>query len=166
MPPISKRCPYCRKTFSTQRSVNQHISASTTCLKEWHKDIVRKDDNTPKCRPTNSPEPKPHDDFPCPDLTHEFDDAANQTNLEDEDDTHEDHLATPKRYFEPFPGRAGDALRQEKTRFETLEEEQRLEGKLPWEPFASREEWGLAEWLMKNVGQTSTDQYLQLPIVR
>jgi hypothetical protein len=30
---------------------------------------------------------------------------------------------------------------------------------------AAREEWGLAEWLVKSLGQTRTDEFLKLPIV-
>ncbi|KAG0700884.1 hypothetical protein DFH29DRAFT_806960, partial [Suillus ampliporus] len=29
----------------------------------------------------------------------------------------------------------------------------------------TREEWGLAEWLIKSLGQTRTDDFLKLPIV-
>ncbi|KIJ90638.1 hypothetical protein K443DRAFT_36586, partial [Laccaria amethystina LaAM-08-1] len=50
--------------------------------------------------------------------------------------------------------------------FETLLEQQTADGKQPWEPFASKEEWQLVTWLMANVGQNSTDEYLKLPIVR
>ncbi|KAJ7186196.1 hypothetical protein C8R46DRAFT_983014 [Mycena filopes] len=32
-------------------------------------------------------------------------------------------------------------------------------------PFRDEEEWDLARWLMKNVNQTGTDEYLRLPIV-
>ncbi|KAG1828898.1 hypothetical protein DFJ58DRAFT_672071, partial [Suillus subalutaceus] len=31
---------------------------------------------------------------------------------------------------------------------------------------AAREEWGLAEWLVKSLGQTRTDEFLKLPITR
>jgi hypothetical protein len=180
MPPkLLKCCHFCQKAFTTQRAVNQHISASENCRKEWHKNIVRKNDNpSPKCRRINSPEPSfPDDDLPNANLT----DADNfipppepcqqtptcqaaQAVLEDADDS---DLATKshKRYVEPFPGPAGEALRQEKTNFEVLLQKQELEGKNPWEPFASKAEWGLVEWLMKNVGQKSTDEYLRLPIV-
>jgi hypothetical protein len=170
---MSKRCQFCRKPFATQRSVNQHISASKICLKEWQKDIDRINDNTsPKRRRINSPEPNlnppdlnPPVDLPDPDPAQNFDDANNQANVDEVDDSDDVDLAPPKRYVEPFPGPAGDALRREKTGFETLEGVQRLEGKPPWEPFASRAEWELAEWLMKNVGQRSTNEYLKLPIV-
>jgi hypothetical protein len=29
----------------------------------------------------------------------------------------------------------------------------------------TREEWSLAQWLVKNLGQTQTDEFLKLPIV-
>jgi hypothetical protein len=164
MPPTLKHCQFCQKGFTTQRAVNQHISASTTCLKEWHKNIVRENDSpSPKRRRVNSPDPCL---LPNPDIPHNFDDADNCANLEDTDNKSDDvDPVTHRRYVEPFPGPAGETLRCEKTRFEILEGEQRTEGKAPWEPFASRAEWELAEWLVKNVRQRSTDKYLQLPIV-
>jgi hypothetical protein len=181
MPPKSlKRCQFCQKVFATQRAVNQHISASIICLKEWHKSIVRTNDNlSAKRRRINSPEPNLNllDDSDLPtgnadhDLTYYLDDTDNQVpvnaSVEDADDSERDvnELVTSKRYVEQFTGPAGEALRQEKTRFEILQGIQQSEGKTPWEPFASREEWGLVEWLMKNVGQKSTDDYLQLLIV-
>jgi hypothetical protein len=187
MPPISKRCEFCsfcKKSFPTQRGVRQHISASKKCLNEWHQEMVRKKETrSPKRMRTNSPDPSLLDcDYPDP--TSNFDDRldgrlgahleddSNEhsqlgAHLEDADDNNErdDHLATLRRYVEPFPGPAGGVLRQEKTRFEILKENQLLDGKPPWEPFASREEWGLVQWLMTNVGQGSTDEYLKLPIV-
>ena len=33
-----------------------------------------------------------------------------------------------------------------------------------WELFASKEEWDLTKWLVKNVGQKSTDEFLKLQI--
>ena len=168
MPPTSKRCQFCQKTFNTQRGVSQHISASIICLNEWHKNIVKKDDNpSPKRRRINSPEPSFLDEeLPYPNPTLDFDAADNRADVEEVDDDSDNiDQATPKRYVEPFPGPAGDALRQEKTRFEILEGVQQMEGKTSWEPFASRAEWQLAEWLMKNVRQKAIDEYLQLPIV-
>ncbi|KAF8219621.1 hypothetical protein L208DRAFT_1338875, partial [Tricholoma matsutake] len=45
-------------------------------------------------------------------------------------------------------------------------EEQAALGENMWAPFASQEEWDLSQWLMKNVGQNSIDEYLKLPITR
>ncbi|KAG2119847.1 uncharacterized protein F5147DRAFT_796049 [Suillus discolor] len=39
-------------------------------------------------------------------------------------------------------------------------------GEDEWAPFSAREEWGLAEWLVKSLGQTRTDEFLKLPITR
>ena len=114
---------------------------------------------------TNLVEEHPID--PNPDLTCNLDDTDNRANLGDGDDTydHDVDQATLKQYVEAFPGPVGDPLRQEQTRFEKLDDLQQLEGKAPWELFASRDEWGLVQWLMRNVGQGSTDEYLKLPIV-
>jgi hypothetical protein len=162
-----KRCQFCQKAFATQRAVNQHISASKICLKDWHKNIRKNDNQSPRVRRTNSPdEPILIDNPPDADPIDISDYVDNHVEADDQlRDESDDNLATRKRYVEPFPGPAGVASRREKTRFEGLLEIQRLEGKAPWYPFASRTEWGLVEWLMKNVGQRSTDEYLQLPIV-
>lgn len=69
------------------------------------------------------------------------------------------------RFVEPYPGDAGQGIQKSETRFEKWLEIQEMEGRDPWEPFASKKEWALTEWLMKNVGQRSTDEYLKLPIV-
>lgn len=169
MPPTSKRCQFCWKAFTTHRGINQHISASPICKKEWNKIIVNKNDDNrhPKRMHTNSPEPIFLDDHPNPILTDILDDPDNGAgvNVEEANNSTDLDPETPMRYVETFPGPAGDTLRQEKTPFEVLEGVQREEGKAPWDPFASRAEWELAEWLIGNVGQTSTDKYLQLPIV-
>jgi len=35
----------------------------------------------------------------------------------------------------------------------------------PYAPFDSKQEWELAQWLIKNVGQMQTEAFLKLPIV-
>lgn len=67
----------------------------------------------------------------------------------------------PRPVAEPLLNRRGEPVKR-KTKFETLLEEQTVGGKQPWEPFASREEWELATWLLTNVGQKATDDYLKL----
>jgi len=70
------------------------------------------------------------------------------------------------RFIESYPGEAGKALRQSKTQFKVWLENQRDEEKIPWDPFASEQEWALGMWLLKNVSLTSTDEFLKLPIIR
>ena len=68
-------------------------------------------------------------------------------------------------FIEAYPGDAGQGIQKSKTRFEKWLEIQDIEGTDPWQPFASKEEWALTRWLMNNVGQKSTNEYLKLPIV-
>jgi hypothetical protein len=158
---LPKRCQFCQKAFATQRAINQHISASKICLKGWHKNIVKKNDNPLKRRRTDSPEPSlDNDDNFDPSPEPRQGTPSQHVNADDDDEAGDN-----QRFIEPFPGVAGEALRQEKTRFEILEQTHQLEGGNPWAPFANKAEWGLVEWLMKNVGQKSTDEYLRLPIV-
>ncbi|KAG6810014.1 hypothetical protein H0H92_013700 [Tricholoma furcatifolium] len=64
--------------------------------------------------------------------------------------------------FSTYPELAGQWIRQEKTRFEMLRDQ--LVSSF-WEPFESEEEWELAMWLLKNVGQKSTEEFIRLPII-
>ncbi|KAF8879798.1 hypothetical protein BD779DRAFT_1446684, partial [Infundibulicybe gibba] len=73
-----------------------------------------------------------------------------------------------ERYVETFPRPAGVPIRpsKEKTKFDLLRELKAREGEDQWAPFASQDEWDLAMWLSKNVGQKSTDEFLKLQITR
>lgn len=58
--------------------------------------------------------------------------------------------------------------RKTQTDFEMMRDErlEREEDDDPiWSPFVDREEWDLATWLIRTVGQNSTDEFLKLPIV-
>ncbi|KAJ7468839.1 hypothetical protein B0H11DRAFT_1692054, partial [Mycena galericulata] len=52
------------------------------------------------------------------------------------------------------------------TVFERMRAEQTAMGQGPHVPFLDSEEWELASWLSKNVSQTGTDAYLELPITQ
>ncbi|KAJ7705072.1 hypothetical protein B0H16DRAFT_1346536 [Mycena metata] len=74
------------------------------------------------------------------------------------------------RFVEPFEneeeGRApaGTPLETGKTLFERMYADQNAKNGTDFGPFRDEEEWDLARWLMKNVNQTGTDEYLKLPI--
>ena len=42
-------------------------------------------------------------------------------------------------------------------------EEQRVKSESPWAPFADKDEWELAKWLVKNVNQRATEEFLKMP---
>ncbi|KAJ7108159.1 hypothetical protein C8R44DRAFT_834159 [Mycena epipterygia] len=82
----------------------------------------------------------------------------------------EDDPQNFSRFIEPYEdeesGRpaAGRPLRHGETLFERMRARQQEEGTTEFSPFKDGDEWDLARWLSKNVGQTATDEYLSLPI--
>ena len=52
-----------------------------------------------------------------------------------------------------------------KTIFEDLCGKRSSQGLSVWSPFEDKEEWDLAEWLVKSVGKTAAEDFLKLPIV-
>jgi hypothetical protein len=72
------------------------------------------------------------------------------------------------QFVEEFPaeGYAGAVYEKMTTTFEEIKQAEAAMGGHKWGPFVDEEEWELAEWLLKNVGQKQTDAFLKLPIVR
>jgi hypothetical protein len=83
--------------------------------------------------------------------------------VEEVDNVDDPHKKT--RWVQLYPGKVVTPVERQKTQFETWKESQVDEDKSEWAPFDSQEEWELAQWLMKNVGQKSINEYLKLPIV-
>ena len=97
--------------------------------------------------PCESPEPELH--------VHEPDRRARVEECEDENE----------RWAGRYPSPAGETIGEGTTIFEGWHTDQKNEDRSAWYPFSSQDEWELAQWLMKSVGQTSIDEYLKLPIV-
>ena len=74
----------------------------------------------------------------------------------------------PESHIEYFPEdrKAGAGWGYDVPLFERIRCEQEAGSTLWWGPFNSKEEWELAEWLIRNVSQKQTDAFLKLPIVR
>ncbi|KAJ7155306.1 hypothetical protein C8R46DRAFT_1296802, partial [Mycena filopes] len=78
------------------------------------------------------------------------------------------------RFVESFPGvdalpgesAAGIPLGHAETLFERLRRKQEEGGDSKFAPFTGSDEWELASWLSKNVSQTATEEYLQLPTTK
>ena len=167
------RCQFCWKTFETQRALNHHISASKACYKEWRKELVRNEHPSLK-------RPKENSSGDIADEWDVFEDDNNNVDdfvpnsppsggvlaLAPEKESAEGGSNLDvERFIESYPGDAGRGLRKSKTEFENWFENQKDDQKNPWDPFASEEEWALSVWLIKHVGQKSTDEFLKLPIV-
>ena len=69
------------------------------------------------------------------------------------------------RWAQEFNGTA-EEFREGKTIFEQMRERQEAMCKPPVAPFVDENEWDLARWLMKNVTQTATDEFLKMKGVR
>jgi hypothetical protein len=52
------------------------------------------------------------------------------------------------------------------TVFEDERKRQTALGHSPWEPFEDEDEWQLARWLLENVNQRATKDFMKLPTVR
>lgn len=70
------------------------------------------------------------------------------------------------RYAQEFDeGLAAEVLGLGKTSFEALKDVQDASGNGAYAPFADHDEWKLAEWLIENVNQQATEDFLKLSIV-
>jgi hypothetical protein len=68
---------------------------------------------------------------------------------------------------EKFPKPAGVSYSEQKTSFEELRKKQRWGEMGEFGPFDNKQEWELAEWLIKSgASQTEIDNFLKLEIVR
>jgi hypothetical protein len=83
------------------------------------------------------------------------------------EEVEDDDADTYTRYVDSCPSewKAGHPIGEGIPAFEQIRAELLAEGN-EWGPFKGEDEWDLAEWLIKNLGQTQTDTFLKLPIVR
>ncbi|KAG6906093.1 hypothetical protein DXG01_015962 [Tephrocybe rancida] len=160
--------------------MNMHMFRAKSCYQKWQDALVAQWDVSPPKGPRqkNSPprEPSPisdndemamdiQDNYRPPSEPEEIHNSQ-QPYIEDTEDEGEPPFGPCcKWYIDEYPCPAGQWIRRAKMAFENLVEHQAREGKEHWEPFESEEEWELAMWLMKHVGQKSTDEYLKLCIV-
>jgi len=108
-------------------------------------------------------------DFP-PLADNRYPETRNQSRRAWVEDVAEDdnipQYASNDCWFESFPTPAGTPKGRGRPKFEKHGDRQKAEGSDPWSPFASKEEWELARWLMgSGVSQTKIDEFLKLDIV-
>ncbi|KAG6806291.1 hypothetical protein H0H92_011916, partial [Tricholoma furcatifolium] len=171
------QCPYCCLIKPTLHAMNMHIFRSKACYQKWQDALVVQWEG-PHSNPQNetrrpSPLCEADDELdmevedvhqPSVEPEGQSSQRAYVEEVEDEGEPTDPHPY--ERYIHEYPRPAGQWSKHAKTVFERLVESQEKEGKECWAPFAGEEEWELATWLMKHVGQKSTDEYLKLPIVR
>jgi hypothetical protein len=100
--------------------------------------------------------------LPIPETEH-----TNQRNRVTIEDIPEEEIQESGHFFEEYPTerKAGAAWGKDQPLFAQIQREQQENGTSKWGPFEDQDEWELAEWLSKNVGQKQTDTFLKLNIV-
>ncbi|KAG1807924.1 hypothetical protein EV424DRAFT_1575547 [Suillus variegatus] len=162
-------CDFCAKEMGSKGGVRRHINNQPDCRRQWELLVeTQKYIGAPQAHfdsySSYSPHRRSRSESSNPD--HPDNPAApkhRRVTIEEVED--EDHA----QYFEQCVG-AGQTLREGKTGFERFQEYKECMGEDKWAPFddgyVAREEWGLAKWLVKNLGQTRTDEFLKLPITQ
>ncbi|KAG1750469.1 uncharacterized protein EDB91DRAFT_1078501 [Suillus paluster] len=168
-------CGFYTKEMPTLGGVKKHVAGRPECRRQWEllvenqNDIgvpsIGTDTNTNSNANLFSPHHRSHSESSQPDA----DNATAPKNqwVTIEEDKDEDH----RRHFEQCTG-AGQTLCEGQTGFERFQQYKEGEGEDEWASFCdayvpiyvAREEWGLAEWLVRSLSQTQTDKFLKLPI--
>ncbi|KAG1830781.1 Zn-finger domain-containing protein [Suillus variegatus] len=166
-------CGFCAKEMPTLGGVRKHIAGRPDCRRQWELLVENQNDigaprlgtsnqadtNTDSHADSYSPHRRSRSESSNPDADIPAAPKHRRVTIEEVED--EDHA----RYFEQCVG-AGQTLREGQTGFERFQQYKECMGEDKWAPFNDGEEWGLAEWLVKNLGQTRTDEFLKLPITQ
>ncbi|KAG1894285.1 uncharacterized protein F5891DRAFT_1131006 [Suillus fuscotomentosus] len=159
-------CGFCAKEMPTLGGVRKHITGRPDCRRQWELLVENQNDiGTPHLNQADthtdsySPHRQSRSESSNPDADIPAAPKHRQVTIEEVED--EDHA----QYFEQCVG-ASQTLREGQTSFERFQQYKECMGEDKWAPFNDGEEWGLAEWLVKNLGQTRTDEFLKLPITQ
>lgn len=176
-------CNYCARVFPTAGGVRRHIAHSIPCREQWETEAW------PAQRATgtndSADEQDINGDIDLPDLdgNRDVDMPGNAPDVPRVwEDEHEDLPEAPiveeglgqgsgsqahfPRFAQEFSEQpVAETIRREKTTFEQMKHYQEATGGGAYAPFADDEEWALAQWLIKNVNQRATEEFLKLSIV-
>lgn len=181
-------CKHCGKGFATDRGVEHHIAKARECReaarKEFQKGVNERWGSTGEggqsVPRSQSPQAFPDDsmDFgtiqAADDLPYHVQTPPPEQSVANIPGEHQHnnqrHLPEKGEAYQYVTeyrasARAGEVIGREEP------ENMRVRAKLrkeetPFGPFEDLDEFELAEWLLPNVGQGKTDEYLKLPIVR
>lgn len=174
-------CMFCGKSMATASGLSRHQQMSTSCRQKLQElissyNITAFDDyvqpaGDPKAGCLNAQEDREMHLFadvpfippPDPNVREHVRTCEYMPTVEPD---HDDHPSDQDRFVQDFPKsrQAGVPIDSELngTMFDKAKAEL---GDSPWYPFENEEDWQLAEWLSKRVGQNAIDEFLKLPIV-
>ncbi|KAI6156712.1 hypothetical protein BKA82DRAFT_4325524 [Pisolithus tinctorius] len=168
-------CDYCLKTISTVAGVKRHISQSAACQQQWKQVLERTastasvdedhqlDDGQLEYMPNLASDwhYKPSDDGL--DLL-EGSLVQQHASVEDVEDG--SSPAGDRHFIEQYTGFATRILGSRATAFKEMKKTEQKNNNNQWAPFQNKNEWDLACFLMKNMGQTKINEFLKLSLVR
>jgi hypothetical protein len=156
--------------------MRRHIAATPICKLHWEREIMGPPSNIKETQKSTTTHLELDDStFDNPnswDDLHDFipepsPDPAHIEEVDNEGFFHGRKNPDTKlrRFVKPYPRPVGIAVGQGKTKFQVLYEKHTGEGENIYAPFLNNEEWELAQWLSRRVGQKAIDEYLKLSIV-
>ena len=176
----TSRCKYCHKELLSDSALKRHIAATPKCKEGWEKEI-RELPSDPGANQQSKrthleygadesrvDEPNRWDDLhafvpeACPEpvppeaAASDHDELLHARKISD---------TRSRRFVEAFPGPVAIPVGQGKTKFQLMYERQVEEGQDMHSLFANEQEWELAQWLSRRVGQKGIDEYLKLSMV-
>lgn len=164
-------CSNCKRTFSTVGGLHRHTAHSQVCYAQWELDAHAEEVTSHAATGVNfgfarDAEASMADtSYPIEDFSAHAN-ALDRTNQMDGSPQEADGRPTFARFAQEFFSHPiADVLGCDTTSFERLKMVQDGAGKGPYTPFADRDEWELAQWLVKNANQRMTEEFLKLPIV-
>lgn len=171
-------CRHCDKNCLSKRGLRQHIDSVPACKEFYHR---TKQDLTLRYQRARSSSSGPHPYIPSAQVDVLLDDLptgndsldpqtlpvpdsdcrARVEDAEDEENPHDNHR---KRFATPYPDPAGipSSAEQFATAFERYCDT--ICGQ--YGPFDNEDDWELGKFLMENLGQGKTDEFLKLGKVR
>lgn len=168
------RCGSCHQDKKTVAGLKLHIANTPACRAKWEQDLMRRSPE-PSAQAETPPLQTPEDDLDIT-MNNSFDETtfvpserrppspgsdsgpqSKRARVEEVDD--EDSC---QRWAHEFPGAAAEILGEGKTLFEQMKDNQEAMKDPPTAPFLDEDEWELARWLMKNVTQTATEEFLKM----
>ena len=175
-------CTSCGKSFPTLAGLRRHIGQRPQCQRHWNAIMMEQLNE----RSILSDD----EDDGLTSMIHDFEDERAGTpmvpdNLRNWQPPHSPSLParspppastcqskrsendanrTYGRFFEPFEG-SGAAFRMESNTFEDYHRQREESKTEKYAPFMDEEEWDLAAWMMKHLGQNRIDEFLKMPIV-
>ncbi|PIL28797.1 hypothetical protein GSI_08841 [Ganoderma sinense ZZ0214-1] len=182
------RCRGCKVLFNNQKSKNQHIGASPSCLNFYDKESTHfsahPESSSRQPRPqlpidpilsppfSHQPIPYRDSDEPTYDLpspsraSHPHPDEnppkRRRVMIEEVEDVDTNEAWAHEKFPRPVATMQGSGV----TAFKDQLTEQKSMREQPYSPFRDRKEWGLVKWLMRRTTQTGVDEYLKLEITR